>query len=154
MIATKALLLLLFAADTQQKNPECRPLPYNEDEREYMKDMFQKKHEGLNLTFDCEAMYQASLAAGPVMVGNPTHVDHYWCQYSRTFFDPFGLVGLFTESAVLRMPWNKIKQTAKLHPRTIYGCAYRRTPYGVFGPYMATVCIYQRKAPETRCFCN
>ncbi|WKY02213.1 hypothetical protein Q1695_015880 [Nippostrongylus brasiliensis] len=156
MIVTKALLLLLFTASTayaQQKKAECGPLPHNDDYRQDMIDMFKEYHEGLNLTWDCDAMKEASRAAGAMMIGNPTHIDHHWCLYSRQFFDLFGVVDVFTESPLYRMPKDKITQTAKLHPGTKYGCAFRKT-VGFFGPYFATVCIYKRIASETRCFCN
>ncbi|VDL70542.1 unnamed protein product [Nippostrongylus brasiliensis] len=53
----------------------------------------------------------------------------------------------------LDMPWDKIKRTSELHPKTKYGCAYQ-TKNAFFGIYIVAVCIYQRKGAETRCFCN
>ncbi|WKY02211.1 hypothetical protein Q1695_015879 [Nippostrongylus brasiliensis] len=156
MTAVEALLLLLFTtftADAKSNRPTCWQLPYHDDERRHMIKTSLEYHEGLNLTFDCQALYDASYAAGFVTEGKQTHVDHYWCQYSRIYMDPFGLTGIWVEPALYKMPKDKITQTAKLHPGTKYGCAYRKTT-GVIGPVFATVCIYQRKAPETRCFCN
>ncbi|WKY02214.1 hypothetical protein Q1695_015881 [Nippostrongylus brasiliensis] len=158
MCISNAVLLLLFSAfavgaEVQGNSTECWQLPYHDDLQENMRAIFEKYHKELHLTFDCQAMWHASHAAGYVMTGWETGISQHWCQYSRIFMDAFGITGLFTEPSLVRMPWDKIAQTAMLHPGTKYGCAYVRS-VSLFGPYFATACIYAKKESETRCFCN
>ncbi|WKY02257.1 hypothetical protein Q1695_015910 [Nippostrongylus brasiliensis] len=115
---------------------------------------FEKEHEHMNLTLDCDAVKDADYAAGLMIEGKQSHVDNSWCQYYRTVFDLLRFAEMIIEKPYLiDMPWSKIRKTASLHPNTNYGCAYRRT-LGAFGYYYTTVGIYKRKNGETRCFCN
>ncbi|WKY02091.1 hypothetical protein Q1695_015812 [Nippostrongylus brasiliensis] len=134
----------------KKQGSEC----VNVDEREQIRmPEFLDAHKGLNLTLSCKAMKEARHAVELLRAGQPSHVSHYWCQYSRYTYDPWDYIALTQDPAFYYMPMDKIRQTARLHPGTIYGCAVREYAT-IVGTFYTTVCIYERKAGEDRCFCN
>ncbi|WKY02388.1 hypothetical protein Q1695_015996 [Nippostrongylus brasiliensis] len=151
--------LLLFATVTDVDAGalvKCRSMP--PALMEQMR-LFVYAHRDMNLTLDCKASVEALEAARRIAAGRPSHVDNYWCQYSRVVWDAWPIrdymnaIHDWMDHDYLDMPWDKIKRTAQLHPKTIYGCAYQ-TKNAFYGIYIVAVCIYQRRGAETRCFCN
>ncbi|WKY02259.1 hypothetical protein Q1695_015912 [Nippostrongylus brasiliensis] len=146
----KPILLLCFTVFDVRADEACPSLPY--DVKQPIP-AFEERHENLNLTLSCNAVEVAYNAANEMLIGNVPQVDSAWCLYTRYIFDFLALKALFIHPSLDSMPWDKIEQTAKLHPRTEYGCAYS-TSLTFTGMYYATVCIYKRTSNETRCFCN
>ncbi|WKY02090.1 hypothetical protein Q1695_015811 [Nippostrongylus brasiliensis] len=162
-----AIVLLLVASCTASKNvrikykeqvdkifrkqrSECAKL---DARNQILIPEFLDAHEGMNLTLSCGAMRIALNAVQLLKARKPSYVGHPWCQYTRFTYDPWDYIALVRDPAFYHMPMDKIRQTAKLHSGTIYGCAVR--VYESFvGSHYTTVCIYQRKAGEHRCFCN
>ncbi|WKY02387.1 hypothetical protein Q1695_015995 [Nippostrongylus brasiliensis] len=123
--------LLLFATVTDVEAGalvKCPPMPHG-----LMRQMtlFTHAHRDMNLTLDCTASIDALTAAQHIVAGRPTHVDKFWCQYSRVVWDawsiddPMSAIQDWMDADYLDMPWDKIKRTAELHPKTKYGCAYQ-----------------------------
>ncbi|WKY02220.1 hypothetical protein Q1695_015886 [Nippostrongylus brasiliensis] len=118
---------------------------------------FEKFHEGMNLRSDCEMMREAYRAADLLFTGAAYNYDPRWCQYSKWFYDTLHIIAVKTRAGApaYKMPWKKISQTSKLHPKAKYGCAYRSSDISKFGGALyLTICLYERNPEETRCFCN
>ncbi|WKY02281.1 hypothetical protein Q1695_015931 [Nippostrongylus brasiliensis] len=147
---TLPLLFCLFSATGA--NEKCSHL--TDVEKKWIP-QFEKFHEGLNLTFDCEAMKKADDSAIYLKAGVREYgVSNEWCQYSRMVWDPLYINFLYSKSPPLeKMPFDKINKTAQLHPNTKYGCSARMR-ITRFSIWFTIVCIYKRIADETRCFCN
>ncbi|WKY02282.1 hypothetical protein Q1695_015932 [Nippostrongylus brasiliensis] len=113
-----------------------------------------EQHKGLNLTFDCEVLKLAQWEVELMMQGQPYGLRKEYCQYSRLTYDFLDLRSIFTGNFFYRMmPWEKMRQTAKLHAGTKYACAFKmKIP--AFNAFWATVCLYKRLPGDDRCFCN
>ncbi|WKY02280.1 hypothetical protein Q1695_015930 [Nippostrongylus brasiliensis] len=116
--------------------------------------LFEKAHNGMNLTLDCDVIREADYVVQLMLKGQPSHVDHHWCQYTRFTYDPLFVYAVKPNAPLYNMPWDKIRRTAELHPGTKYGCSSRMMDTIFIANYHATACLYQRKAGEERCFCN
>ncbi|WKY02286.1 hypothetical protein Q1695_015936 [Nippostrongylus brasiliensis] len=116
---------------------------------------YEKFHKGLGLNFDCDAMKKADDSARKLKANNGKnyHVGDEWCQYSRLVRDPVHVYIASPTVPMDRMPLDDIKETAKLHPKTKYGCS-ARTHVSPFRVHHSIVCIYKKIGSETRCTYN
>ncbi|WKY11935.1 hypothetical protein Q1695_003479 [Nippostrongylus brasiliensis] len=142
---TLALLLVLLVA-VEVKSQSCGA---GNDEQ---LPLFAHVHKNMNLSLDCQAVKDAIWAAQLLMDDKPDHVNNqYWCKYYTHTWSGAANWDTWIKDVPLRdIPFDKVAQTALLHPRTKYGCAaklYR----GMFRIYYTLMCIYQKKAPQQLC---
>ncbi|WKY12064.1 hypothetical protein Q1695_003547 [Nippostrongylus brasiliensis] len=150
-----SLLVLLGTAEVLLSAKKCQ---HGED---WLLEFFEEKHRNLNLTFDCDAVKDAMWGAQLTRdfegrkndFPNPT----YWCAYSRYTYTYFGYGENWINVLWEQMPHDMIAKTAKLHPKTKYGCygmwrwhkprMYLQLPYYEYGFF----CLYQKIGSERRC---
>ncbi|WKY12062.1 hypothetical protein Q1695_003545 [Nippostrongylus brasiliensis] len=128
---------------------------------DYQLGFFEEKHRNLNLTLDCDAVKDAMWGAQETLhfegkkKGFPD--PRYWCWYSRYTYSYTGYGDDWINVLWKEMPHDLIAETAKLHPKTKYGCGgrwrwhkprmYLQLPYYEY----AFFCLYQKIGSETRC---
>ncbi|WKY02811.1 hypothetical protein Q1695_016248 [Nippostrongylus brasiliensis] len=129
------MLALFFAVFAAAEAQNCRGM--SESIQRQMP-LFARQHQNMKLKQDCNATMDAYYSAYLIASGQPTHVGHYWCHYSRFVWeiwpehDPFSKL-YDKENNFLDLPIDK----------PVF-----------YGYYFVPVCIYQRLGRETRCFCN
>ncbi|WKY10981.1 hypothetical protein Q1695_002938 [Nippostrongylus brasiliensis] len=113
--------------------------------------IFEHVHKHMNLTLDCDAVQNALYAADLIMYRKPDHINKkFWCMYS-TYTWSYGFPHSWLKEVPLKeIPFEKVAQTALLHPRTKYGCG-ARIYIGELYLYYSLACIYQKKAPQNLC---
>ncbi|WKY12067.1 hypothetical protein Q1695_003549 [Nippostrongylus brasiliensis] len=143
-----ALLVLLAAANVAFSTIQCYEGKWIDNQLP----LYEKLHKNMNLTLVCEAVRNAAYAAELLMKGEPNHVNlDFWCKYTADTWSTQGYGDRWVQELPMKaMAWDKVAQTAILHPRTKYGCASLKES-GDFYYYYYIACIYEKKAPESRC---
>ncbi|WKY10977.1 hypothetical protein Q1695_002934 [Nippostrongylus brasiliensis] len=146
MVKLATLFVLLVAADVAFSTQKC-----NKGNDEQLP-LFERVHQHMNLTLDCYAVTNALHAAYLLMWSKPDHINkQYWCMYSTYTWSYSAWEGSWVKDVPLKeIPFDKVAQTALLHPRTKYGCG-ARLYRGEIYIWFTLVCIYQKKAPQHLC---
>ncbi|WKY12134.1 hypothetical protein Q1695_003594 [Nippostrongylus brasiliensis] len=143
------LLILLVTANVALSTDTC-----GLSKEHY--ELFTKIHRNMNLTLDCDAVQNAFWGTYLMLVEQkPDHVNtDYWCKYTATSWEYVADPTWVEDTLLGQINFDKVAQTALLHPQTKYGCAARRVRRnsGIrWWQDYALLCIYEKKAPQALC---
>ncbi|WKY08777.1 hypothetical protein Q1695_001733 [Nippostrongylus brasiliensis] len=143
-----SLLVFLATIDVVFGTITCYGPGYFDNQQRF----YEHFHEGLNLTFTCEAFMAAVGAAQSHSEGKEDNINtDEWCKYSRNTWSKWIYRDDWLQNTVLKeMDWNLGVHAALLHPYTEYGCG--ATEYGgISYMYYYLVCIY-KKTSNNPCY--